>query len=97
MWTPLKKIIPQAASRLRVGEGLKQGDFLNNWDQHIGTCLGEGFKKKSKPVSFKNKILVIDCLNSVWASEFNLRREKLMRWLKKKLGRDKIEKIKIIS
>lgn len=97
MWTSLKKIIPQAAGRLSLKEGLKESEFLNNWDNHLGKCLGDNFKKKSRPVSFKDKILVVDCLNSVWASELNLRQEKIINWLKKKLGRNKIKKIKFIS
>ncbi|PJE59921.1 MAG: hypothetical protein COU85_01140 [Candidatus Portnoybacteria bacterium CG10_big_fil_rev_8_21_14_0_10_44_7] len=97
MWLSLKKIIPGTAKRLKLKESLAAGQFLTNWDQEIEGCLGDGFAQKSKPVALKNKILVVDCLNSVWAAELNLRQEKILRWIKKKLGRDKVEKIKFIS
>ncbi len=97
MWIDLKRIIPQAASRLKVKEGLEESEIFTQWDEQISGCFGQPFVKKSKPVSFKDKTLVVDCLNSSWACEFNLRQEKILTWLRKKIGRDKISKIRFIS
>ncbi len=97
MWTSLHQIAPQAASRLKLRDGLREGEIFTQWDKQIGKELGAIFIKKAKPLSFKDKTLVIDCLNSSWASEFNLRREKILTWLKEKLGQNKIERIKFIS
>ena len=97
MWIDLKKIIPQAASRLRVKEGLREGEIFTQWDEQINKCLGQAFISKSKPMSFKNKILVVGCINSSWACEFNLRQEKILSWLKEKMGKEKVDKIRFIS
>lgn len=97
MWIPLKKIVPQAAKRLRLKEGLKESSVFSDWDKHLTEQFGSVFFGKSKPVALKNKTLVIDCLNSSWAAELNLRQEKIFHWIRKKLGRDKLKKIRFIS
>lgn len=69
-------------------------NLRKGWDDSVGEALGEGFKKKSEPVKIYRRILFARCLNSVWASEFQIKEKKLLAVLNKKQRLISIEQIK---
>ena len=97
MWTTIKKILPFNVNKLGLGEILEFNEICNNWDKILDNFFGVRFKNKSKPVSLKNKVLIVDCLNSIWASELQLKQPKIIEAVNKKFGKDIIEKIKFIN
>ncbi|MFH0852080.1 MAG: DUF721 domain-containing protein [bacterium] len=97
MWTSLKKILPFNINKLGLGQVLELNDICLGWDKILAELFGEDFKNKSRPVSLKDKTLVVDCLNSVWASELQAKQIKIIEWMNKKVKKDGLEKIRFIS
>jgi predicted nucleic acid-binding Zn ribbon protein len=82
VWTKIKKIIPQKAKRFGLDNELKIINLKNDWDRLVAEALGDKFKKRSETVNLKDGILYIRCQNSVWAGEFQIRKEKLLGAIK---------------
>lgn len=97
MWIELKKILPQSIEKLGLGVFFEFSQISLRWDKIITELLGMGCVNKSKPISLKNKTLLVDCLNSVWASEFQLNQQKIIKEINQALNKDLIEKITFIS
>ena len=97
MWTSLKKILPFNINKLGLSQVLELNDICLNWDEILSELFGEDFKNKSRPISFKDKTLVVDCLNSIWASELQTKQIKIIECVNKKIGKGGLEKIRFIS
>jgi predicted nucleic acid-binding Zn ribbon protein len=97
MWTTIKKILPFSVRRLGLGQVLEMNEICDNWDKMLENLFGEGFKNKAKPVSLKDKTLIVDCMNSVWASELQLKQTKIIEEINKKFSKELVEKIRFIS
>ena len=69
-------------------------NLRKGWDDSVGEALGEVFKKKSEPVKIYRRILFVHCLNSVWASEFQIKEKKLLVVLNKRQRLMSIERIR---
>lgn len=80
-----------------MGEAVDFLKLQKNWEQIIEVSAGEKFKKRSKPVKIKNRTLMVDCTNSVWANEFLMRRERILKEVNGKFKKLKIEKIVFVS
>jgi len=97
MWTLIKKILPFHISRIGLGGVLELNEISLNWDKTIEGLFGVEWGGKSRPISLKDRILVVDCLNSVWASEFQIKKEKIISQINQSLGKGLVEKIRFIS
>lgn len=78
-------------------EAMNFANLQEKWDQTLGQALGADFQKKSRPVKIKNKILFVECLNSVWANELQMKEKIILEKIKGKLKKISVEKIKFIS
>ncbi len=97
MWATIKKILPFNVRKLGLGQILELNEICSNWDEMIENLFGEAFKNKAKPISLKNKILIVDCLNSTWASEFQLKQIKIINYINNIFKKELIEKIRFIN
>lgn len=97
MWTVIRKILPFNITKLGLGSVLEFNDITNIWDKLIDENLGLKYQNKTKPISLKNKVLIIDCLNSNWACDLQLREHLIIEGINKFFGKDLIEKVKLIS
>ncbi|OGZ33791.1 MAG: hypothetical protein A2174_02145 [Candidatus Portnoybacteria bacterium RBG_13_41_18] len=93
MWAAIKKILPLNINKLGLGPILAFGELNIEWDNLLTGILGFNFKNVAKPVSIKNNILVVDCLNSVWASELQIHQEKIIAQVNKFFKKEPIQKI----
>jgi predicted nucleic acid-binding Zn ribbon protein len=97
MWTAIKKLLPFNIKKLGLGQVLELNEICDNWDKIPEEILGEPFKNKARPISLKNKILIVDCMNSSWAGELQLRQGRLIKYINNLFGKELVDKIKFIS
>ena len=97
MWTALNKILPVAIRKLGLGQVLEFNEVCGKWDGEICAMMGESFKNKTRPIALKEKILTVDCLNSTWACQMQLKQESLISQLNKSLNKQAVERIRFIS
>jgi predicted nucleic acid-binding Zn ribbon protein len=97
MWTTIKKILPVSVRKLGLGQVLELNDIVSDWDNILGELFGEGFKNKAKPISLKDKVLTVDCLNSVWASELQIKQPMISARINRKFGKEMVQRIRFIS
>jgi predicted nucleic acid-binding Zn ribbon protein len=96
LWTSLKAIIPKKIKSLGLGEAMEFAGLIKKWDEIIKEVADKEFVKKSQPVELKKSILIVDCLNSIWANELRFKEEKILEKIKVKT-KVKVEKIKFIT
>ncbi len=97
MWIVLNKILPVNIKKLGLGQVLEFGEICEKWDNELCNLCGSAYAGKTKPVSLKNKILTIDCLNSAWACQLQLKQESVISRLNESLKKQAVEKIRFIS
>lgn len=97
MWTAIQKIIPRKIRQLGLGTIIYLFQLQKDWEDLTVKIAGPIFVKKSKPIQLQNKILIVDCLNSVWANEFQMKEQELLREINKKYKNALVEKIRFIS
>lgn len=97
MWTAIKKIIPFNINKLGLGSIAEANEVFLSWEKTIAEAIGEKYKQKSRPVSLKNKTLIVDCLNSCWASELQLKQAEILAKINTRLKKSPVEKIRFIS
>lgn len=96
-WTSVAWVMPKKIKALGLEKLFQFAGLKNEWDDILEKIAGRGFKNKSKPINLKNDVLMVDCLNSVWANEFKLREARILEEIKKRKLRIKVEKISFIS
>ncbi len=92
----LKKILFSHIKKNNSRHKLKLALIFSFWDEIITEICGEKYKNASKPAYLKNSILKVDCLNAVWANEFQLYEDKIRKAINQKLNKGEIKKIKFI-
>lgn len=97
MWTTIRKIIPFNINKLGLGHLLAINEISSGWNKMISCAIGENCKNKARPVSLKDKVLTVDCLNSVWASELQFKQAEIIKEINKNLKREAVSKIVFIS
>lgn len=97
MWTVLNQILPTAIKKLGLGQVLEFNEVCEKWDKELGNLCGDISIGKTKPISLKDRILIVDCLNSVWACQLQLKQEAIVSCLNKALKKQTVEKIRFIS
>ncbi|KKT25992.1 MAG: hypothetical protein UW11_C0022G0024 [Parcubacteria group bacterium GW2011_GWA2_43_9b] len=96
-WTSISWVIPKKIKQFGIERLFQFSDLKNEWDAILAKTAGDKFKNKSKPINLKNEVLVVDCLNSVWANELRLREIRILEEIKNKNSQLKINKISFIS
>lgn len=97
MWVSIQKILPSKKRSLGLEASFAIYTLQARWDQIIGAILGPAFQKKAKPMKIKDKVLLVDCLNSIWANEMQMKEKIIMERLKRSFPKMGIERIKFIS
>ena len=95
-WTSISWVIPKKIRELGIERLFQVAELKNEWDEILAKILGDKFTKKSKLINLKNEVLVVDCLNSVWANELRLRETMILEEIKNKNNQLKITKISFI-
>ena len=95
-WTSISWVIPKKIRELGIERLFQVAELKNEWDEILAKILGDKFTKKSKLINLKNEVLVVDCLNSVWANELRLRETRILEEIKNKNSQLKINKISFI-
>lgn len=96
-WTPVSWVIPKKIKHLGLEKLFQFTELKSEWDDILEKTANRGFRNKSKPINLKNNVLMVDCLNSVWANELKLREARILEEIKKRGMRLKVEKINFIS
>ena len=96
MWTPLQGILSKKIRSLGLGKEMEFFNLKKDWDEILVNALGPDWSKKSKPVKLKNKCLIVDCLNSVWANELQMQETNLLKKVSQGL-KSEIERIRFIN
>ena len=97
MWTTIKKILPFNIRKLGLGQVLELNEICSGWDKMLENLFGESFKNKARPVSLKDKTLIVDCMNSVWAGELQLKQPRIIQQINNVFGKELVKKIRFIS
>ena len=96
MLVSISKILPFKIKSLGLESAMKWRQFRDEWDEILKEALNPGWRGKSRPIKLMNKILVVDCLNSVLASELRLNQNKILKKIPQFFKKD-IETIKFVS
>lgn len=96
MFVSIKKILPRALKRIGAEEVLKAINIKGVWQNLISDNYGEEALTKIRITSFKNKILTVQCPNSIWAAELKLRSDFLISEINKKMQYKAVVEIKFI-
>ena len=97
MWISIQKILPIKLRQLGLEKAFIFRKIQLRWNEITNQSIGPIFNKKSKPISLKKEILSVDCLNSVWANELQMRESAILKKIKKEFKDVKIERIKFRS
>lgn len=95
MWTNLQDLIPKAAGKYNFTSTLKSIEICQEYRKIAQKLLPKEALKSSFPKSFKNQILTIGTINSVWADQINRNKHRIHQSLQKKFGEKTIQKIRI--
>ena len=96
-WTSIAWVLPKKIKSLGLENFFRLSEFKKKWDEILIKAVGDKFMNKSKAVNLKNEVLIIDCLNSVWANELKMRESRILEEIKKQRSDLKISKISFIS
>ena len=96
-WASIGRVLPGKIKVLGLERFFWLAELKSGWDGIIVKAAGEKFVGRSQLANLKNNALIVDCLNSVWASELRLREARLLAEIKKASPQLKIEKISFIS
>lgn len=96
-WTSIAWVIPKKIKILGLENFFRFAEFKKSWDEILIKAAGAKFINKSKITNLKNEVLIVDCLNSVWANELKMREGRILEEIKKISAGLKISKISFIS
>ena len=97
MLTLVGKILSSKIRQLGLEKELEFKKISDEWEKIITRALGEKFQNKSKPLRLKNKFLTVRCKNSVWANEFQMKENLVLKAVKNRFKALALEKIKFLS
>lgn len=96
-WISIAWVLPKKIKTLGLEKNFRIIDLKNSWDELLIKAAGDKFINKSKIVNEKNEVLIVDCLNSVWANELKIREGRILEEIKKRYNGLRINKISFIS
>ncbi|MBI4353147.1 MAG: DUF721 domain-containing protein [Candidatus Omnitrophica bacterium] len=82
----VKDVLGDVVRKLEKKKGIPKEEIENLWKDLVGEM---GFKH-SRPVSLKGKVLMIGVDNSSWMQGLTMKKRRLLKGLRKVLGREKI-------
>ncbi|MBU1130506.1 DUF721 domain-containing protein [Patescibacteria group bacterium] len=86
----IKKILDKLIGKIgKKGPG-KKDRILAAWKK----AVGEKAAGHSRPVSIKRKVLMIEIDSSTWMYELNLKKDHILRDVRKQLGEDKVKDLR---
>ncbi len=95
-WTSIAWVLPKKIKDLGLAKIFKFNEFKKSWDNIRAKAVGDKFINKSKALNIKNEVLIVDCLNSVWANELKIREGRILEEIKRTDKDLKINKISFI-
>jgi len=87
--SPIGDIVKDVFAKIESESAFSREDIDGYWKEFVGET---GFKH-SRPVDFKKKVLVVRVDSSSWMQELAMQKRKLLKELKRKLGKDTISEI----
>jgi predicted nucleic acid-binding Zn ribbon protein len=96
MWADIKNLLPLTVNKLGLRSIFEFNQLFIYWDKMMIENLGEDYKNKSRPISLKDKILTVDCLNSLWASEMQLRQSRIIGGINQRFNKTMVKEIRFI-
>jgi len=94
MFIPLKKILSGHLKKAGIGRQIEAAIVIEKFNKILEEIFGEKILKRVRAVSFRNKVLTINCLSSVLIQEIYLKRYKIIKELNKRLGEEIVENLK---
>lgn len=85
----IKGVVDAVLKGLRNKEPLPEDKLLYQWTRVVKGSLG----KHSKPIAWTGTRVIVNVDSSGYLYELNLRKEKILSELKKRLGEEKLDKI----
>lgn len=90
----LKSFLNQAVNRAGIDENIKAAGICDLWDKIIFEMFDKVFIEKCKAIRFKDGVLVVAVLGSVFAQELELEKYEIMEAINKEIGKNLVERIK---
>lgn len=86
---PISEVIRSVFSRMEGDKTLPKEEVESWWLE----LAGEDAFKHSRPVGLKKKVFVVRVDSSSWLEELVMRKRRLLKGLKQRMGRDRISEI----
>ena len=96
MLVQINKALPSFLRRFNFEGKKKESKIAQNWDNLIQQALGNKFVGQSTIQIFKNDLLIVECLDSVWAQEFKFQEKEIIRVVNQYFGKSKIKRVKFV-
>lgn len=90
----LKPFLNQAVNRAGIDKNIKAAGVCDLWDKIIFEMFDKVFIEKCKAIRFKDGVLVVAVLGSVFAQELEMAKYEIMEAINKEIGRNIVERIK---
>ncbi len=94
MLSPLKNFLNIAANKAGIAKQLEAARACSLWGEIIENIFNEDAAKKSKAIRFRNGTLTVAVLSSTLAQEFNFKEEEIKNEINKKLGGERVKKVR---
>ena len=94
MLNKLSSSISFQVNRLGLGKEIEAARVCAFWDKIITEKFDQTASEKSKAIRFKDKILTVAVLSSVWAQEFQYNQQDIVEKINKKIGKEAVERIR---
>ncbi|MDD5341503.1 MAG: DciA family protein [Patescibacteria group bacterium] len=92
----IKNVLKKRVAQSGLEQNIKNSLAIEEFSNVIREEMGKQVLNKIKPLYLKNKVLTVACLVSVVMQEINLRKERIMYNVNKKLGYKAMLDIKFI-
>ncbi|MFA4991353.1 MAG: DUF721 domain-containing protein [Candidatus Omnitrophota bacterium] len=87
----IKKVIDSVIKKLeKKGRGTRE-EIRDIW----GRAAGKAALEHARPVNLKQKVLIVEVDSSTWLYALNLKKKNIINEIKKQVGQDKIEDIRL--
>ncbi|MBU4142119.1 DUF721 domain-containing protein [Patescibacteria group bacterium] len=90
----LKPFLNQAVNRAGIDKNIKAAGICDLWDKIIFEMFDKVFIEKCKAIRFKDGVLVVAVLGSVFAQELEMQKYEIMEAINKEVGINIVERIK---
>ena len=95
MWKSIQDIIPKAAGKYNFATTLKAIEVCQEYRNLAKQHLPEDALQNTFPKSYKDQVLTIGVLSSVWAQQVQMNKHRIHQSLKKRFGEKAVQNIRI--